>query len=271
MPELPEVETVRRVLKRTVINKKILSAQVYWSNIIAKPDVHEFEKNIRNQTILDVKRYGKWLIFELTDYYLLSHLRMEGKYHIKESEKPKEKHEHVILKLDDGTDLRYNDTRKFGKMYLVDKDKIYKEKPLINLGLEPWDSKLTEDYLKKKFKNKPIKTELLDQNIIVGIGNIYADEILFTSNINPKTIATTLKNKECKEIIDNTRKILSAAIENGGTTIKSYTSSEGVHGRFQTHLLVHTKNECPVCKSKIIKEIVGGRGTYYCPKCQKGR
>lgn len=271
MPELPEVETVRKVLKKEILNKKIISAEIYWSNIIVNPSVKEFKNNIKNQKIIDVKRYGKWLIFELTDYYLLSHLRMEGKYHIKPSAEPKTKHEHIIFKLDDGTDLRYNDTRKFGKMYLITKDKLYKEKPLLNLGLEPWDTNLTIEYLKKHFKNKPIKTELLNQNIIVGIGNIYADEILFLSKINPKTNASTLKNKEYQMIIDNTRKVLSEAIENGGTTIKSYTSSEGVHGRFQTHLLVHTKDECPVCKRKIIKEVVGGRGTYYCSKCQKER
>ncbi|MBR3209837.1 MAG: DNA-formamidopyrimidine glycosylase [Bacilli bacterium] len=271
MPELPEVETVRKVLKKVLPNKKILSAKVYWSNIIASPVVEEFEKGIKNQEIVDIKRYGKWLIFDLTDYYLLSHLRMEGKYHIKKTEEKKDKHEHVIFKLNDGTDLRYNDTRKFGKMYLITKDKLYKEKPLLGLGLEPWDSNLTPKYLKEHLKNKPIKTELLNQNVIVGIGNIYADEILFLSKVNPKTPASKLKTKELETLIENTKKVLSEAIENGGTTIKSYTSSEGVHGRFQNHLLVHTKSECPVCKNKIIKEVIGGRSTYYCAKCQKGR
>ena len=122
MPELPEVETVRRALKKEVLNKKILSASIYWSNIIAYPVVKEFENKIKNQIILDINRYGKWLMFELNDYYLLSHLRMEGKYFIRNKEDPKEKHEHVIFHFSDGTDLRYNDTRKFGKMYLIKKD-----------------------------------------------------------------------------------------------------------------------------------------------------
>ncbi len=269
MPELPEVETVRRALKKEVLNKKILSASIYWSNIIAYPEVKEFEKKIKNQVILDINRYGKWLMFELNDYYLLSHLRMEGKYFIKNKKDPKEKHQHVIFHFDDDVDLRYNDTRKFGKMYLIKKEEVYNVKPLKDLGLEPWDIKLTPKYLKEKFHHKPIKTELLDQSIIVGIGNIYADEILFKSKINPLKQAATLTKKDCQNIIDNTRDILSKAIENGGTTIKSYTSSEGVHGRFQSELLVHTKKQCPICKNSISKITVGGRGTYYCKKCQK--
>ena len=119
MPELPEVETVRRVLKREVLNKKILSASIYWDNIIAYPKVKEFERKIKNQTILNIDRYGKWLMFELNDYYLLSHLRMEGKYFIRNTNDLKEKHHHVFFHFNDGTDLRYADTRKFGKMYLL--------------------------------------------------------------------------------------------------------------------------------------------------------
>lgn len=210
-------------------------------------------------------------MFELDDYYLLSHLRMEGKYYIRKSTDPKEKYQHVIFHFSDNTDLRYNDTRKFGKMYLQKKEDAFNEKPLNELGLEPWDKNLTSQYLKQKFHKKPIKTELLDQTIIVGIGNIYADEILFLSKINPKTNATELTTKDLQNIIDFTKQVLEKAIEYGGTTVKSYESSEGVHGRFQQHLLVHTKKECPICHSKITKINVGGRGTYYCEKCQKER
>lgn len=269
MPELPEVETVKNTLKKEVKDKVILSASVYWENIIAYPSVKEFEKKIQNQKINDIQRRGKWLMFELDDYYLLSHLRMEGKYFIKKETDPKEKHQHVIFHFSDNTDLRYNDTRKFGKMYLLNKEVAFNEKPLSDLGLEPWDEKLNSSYLKNKFHKKPIKTELLDQTIIVGIGNIYADEILFLSKINPNKIATDLTDKNYQDIIKFTKQILEKAIEYGGTTVKSYTSAEGVHGRFQQKLLVHTKEKCPVCHSNIIKIKVGGRGTYYCEKCQK--
>lgn len=269
MPELPEVETVRRTLKRQVLHKKIVKSSVYWNNIIAFPDVETFKKQIENQRINDILRRGKWLMFELDDYFLLSHLRMEGKYFIRNLGDERVKHEHVIFLFSDNKELRYHDTRKFGKMYLIPKDEVYQTKPLNELGLEPWDDKLTSDYLKDKFNNKPIKTQLLDQSIIVGIGNIYADEVLFLSGIDPLRPGDSLSDNERLSIIENTRKVLERAIELGGTTVKSYTSSEGVHGLFQTELLVHTKEVCPKCHAEIMKIKVGGRGTYYCPNCQK--
>lgn len=269
MPELPEVETVKNTLKKQVLNKKIILSNIYWDNIIASPKPEEFKEKIKNQIINDVLRRGKWLMFELDDYFLLSHLRMEGKYFIRNIGDERNKHEHVIFTFDDNTELRYHDTRKFGKMYLIEKDKVYNEKPLKDLGKEPWDETLTKEYLKEKLNKKEIKTQLLDQSIIVGIGNIYVDEVLFLSKIHPETKGNELNEKDLENIIKYTRKTLEKAIELGGTTVKSYTSSEGVHGRFQNELLVHTKEICPTCNTKIEKITVGGRGTYYCPKCQK--
>ena len=268
MPELPEVETVKNTLKRQVVGKKIISVYVLY-NMIDKPDIETFKKLVKNQTIIDIKRRGKFLMFELNDYYLLSHLRMEGKYFI---DGDVTIHDHVIFHFDDGI-LKYNDTRKFGRMYLIEKDKVYTEKPLALLGLEPWDSNLTSDYLLSKYKNKrlPIKSILLDQSIIVGIGNIYADEILFKSRINPLKKGCDITAQECDNIIKYTKEILSSAIKLGGTTIKSYESSRGVHGKFQNNLLVHNHegDKCPNCKSIIIKIKVNGRGTYYCKECQR--
>ena len=269
MPELPEVETVKNTLKKQILKKQIKKVEVYWDKIIAIPNAEEFKKEIKGQKINDIERRGKFLIFVLDNYYLLSHLRMEGKYFIRKENDPLEKHQHIVITFEDKTDLRYSDTRKFGKMYLIKKEEIQSKGPLIKLGLEPWDKNLNKKYLREKLKDKPIKTELLDQSIIVGIGNIYADEILFLSKINPEEKAKKLTDKDLENIIENTKTTLEKAIEYGGTTVKTYTSSEGVHGRFQTHLLVHTKEICPVCHEKIIKIKVGGRGTYYCPKCQK--
>lgn len=268
MPELPEVETVKNTLKKQVLYKKIILASVYWDNIIAYPSVEEFSSRIKNQTINNILRRGKWLMFELDDYFLLSHLRMEGKYFIKNKDDLRSKHEHVIFTFSDNTTLRYNDTRKFGKMYLIKKDKVYEEKPLNSLGLEPWDDNLTVSYLRGKLKKKPIKTELLDQSIIAGIGNIYADEILFLSKINPLKISSNLTDRELSDIIKYTKEVLEKAIKKGGTTVRSY-SSNGTHGMFQDELFVHTKNVCKVCGGKIDKINVGGRGTYYCATCQK--
>ena len=273
MPELPEVETVKETLKQKLIGKKILNVNIYHNNIIEYPKIEVFKQNIKNQTINNMDRYGKWLIFVLDDYYLLSHLRMEGKYFFKTNKEERNKHEHVIFTLDDKTELRYMDVRKFGKMHLIKKEDINKQGPFLEMGLEPWNEKLTKDYLKEKYLNKkiPIKTTLLDQSIIVGIGNIYADEILFLSKINPLKSTNTLTNQDLNNIIKNTKEVLEKAIKKGGTTIRSYTSVDGVHGLFQQELYVHGKKDekCKLCQTNIIKIKVGGRGTYYCPQCQK--
>jgi len=273
MPELPEVETVRKTLKLKLIGKKIIECVVYHNNIIEYPTVEEFKKNIINQSFVDIKRYGKWLLFELNDYYLLSHLRMEGKYFFRNKGEQIYKHEHVVFKLDDDTEFRYMDVRKFGKMHLIKKEDIESRGPLLDIGLEPWDKKLDINYLKDKYKNKklPIKSVILDQSIIAGIGNIYANEILYASGINPMKKAVDLTDIELESIINNTKIILGKAIEMGGSTIHSYTSVDGVTGLFQQELKVHLREnqKCDKCGNNIIKITVGGRGTYYCPNCQK--
>ena len=275
MPELPEVETVKETLKKKVLNKIIKDVRVIYPNIIENVDSNTFISNLKNQTIIDITRRGKWLIFHLNDYYLLSHLRMEGKYFLKESSEETTKHQHIIFDFTDNTSLRYNDTRKFGRMYLTTKDKLEELKPIQELGLEPWDPNLTVTYLKDKYKTKrlPIKTVILDQGIITGIGNIYADEILFLSNINPYIPCYKLNSEDLNNIIKNTKITLEKAIQEGGTTIRSYTSDEGITGLFQNNLYVHCREneECQNCKSIILKTRIGGRGTYYCPKCQKER
>ena len=273
MPELPEVETVKETLKLRLIGKKIKGANILWDNIIAYPSKEEFIKQIGNKIITDIKRRGKFLMFDLDDYYLLSHLRMEGKYFLKNKNDEINKHEHVIFDLGDNEELRYMDTRKFGKMYLIKKNDIENIGPLKELGLEPWDDNLTSTYLLNKYKNKklPIKSVLLNQSIVVGIGNIYANEILFLSKINPLKASNLINEEECLDIIKYTKEVLEKAIKLGGTTIRTYSSVDGVHGLFQNELLVHGKDKdnCPVCNEKIHKIKIGGRGTYYCPKCQK--
>ena len=272
MPELPEVETVRRALLSKLKGKTIKEITILHNNVFEGQDVSIIKNEIKDQTINDILRRGKWLEFVLDDYYLLSHLRMEGKYVYRKIEEEIEKHQLVLFNINNEFSLRYRDVRKFGKMHLVKKEDINKS-PLSKLGLEPWDKELSPSYLKEKYKNKslPIKTVLLDQSIIVGIGNIYADEILFLSKINPYKKAKDLNNNELQSIIDNTKQILDKAIEEGGTTIRSYTSEEGVEGHNQNNLYVHQRKDekCLVCDHVIIKDKIGGRGTYYCPNCQK--
>ena len=238
MPEKPEVLTVVSALKSRIVGKSIKDVIVRWDNIIASPSVLEFKKGLIGKTIRSITTRGKFIVIFFDD-----------------------------------EEMRFHDVRKFGKMYLIPKKDVYRVLPLKNLGVEFDDSSFTGSYLKEKFKNKklPIKTVLLDQSIIAGIGNIYADEILYSSNINPLEKACVLNIKDCNSIVDSTKVILSHAIKLGGTTIKSFTSSEGVHGLFQNELHVHGKvcGDCLKCGGKILKIKVGGRGTYYCPNCQK--
>lgn len=270
MPELPEVETVLRTLEDRIKGQKILQVKVYWDNIIAYPTVEEFEKEIVGQTFNNFTRRGKFLVFELDDYILISHLRMEGKYYIYQDEQEKSKHDHVIFKLDKCF-MHYNDTRKFGKMYLYKKCEPLEA--ISNLGKEPFDETLTGEYLKQfnKKNNQYVKTTLLDQSMITGIGNIYADEILFACKLNPTRRSMFISIDKWDEIIKATRDILSEAIKAGGTTIRSYTSSLGVTGRFQLNLKVHANEGkmCSNCASIIKKQIYNTRGCNYCENCQK--
>ena len=272
MPEIAEVETVRNTLKTRVLNKRIKSVDVYYNPMI-ESDLDSFKKDLVGESFIDIKRRGKWLIFETEHYYLLSHLRMEGKYFIKDKSEVKDKHEHVIFTFQDDSTLRYADTRKFGRMNLILKQDLDNTECIKKQGLEPGDKELTSDYLLQKFKNKhiPIKTALLDQTIISGLGNIYANEVLFYARINPIKEACKVTKKECERICNGAKEIIREAIEMGGTTIRSYTSSLGVTGRFQQNLKVHKREgeKCTVCGTIIQNIKVGGRSTYFCPKCQK--
>ena len=272
MPEIAEVETVRNTLKSMILNKKIVDVNIIYPKII-ESDVKDFKDILTGRKFIDIDRIGKWLMFDLNDYYLLSHLRMEGKYFVKKSTDDIIKHEHIIISFEDGTDLRYHDTRKFGRMNLVKKSDIDKVEAIKKQGIEANSNKLTKEYLYDKIhkKNIPIKSLLLDQTIISGLGNIYANEVMFDARINPSRLGKDISLNECDLIVKASKKIIDAAIKDGGTTIKSYTSSLGVTGRFQQHLMVHKREgeECKVCGTLIENIKIGGRSTYFCPKCQK--
>ena len=273
MPEKPEVITVVESLKKKILGKRITNCNVYWDNIVASPVSCEFRKRIIGQKINDITTRGKWIVIGLDKDSLLIHLRMEGKFMFRKKGDAFSKHEHVEFLLDDSESFRFHDVRKFGKMYLISKDDVYNVEPLSGIGKEYNDKELTGEYLYNAIhcKRLPIKTVLLDQSIICGIGNIYDDEILFMSKIHPLRKACDVSLEECDVIVKNTRRVLEKAIELGGTTIKSFTSSEGVHGLFQNELLVHGKGgqKCPNCFTILEKIRVGGRGTHYCSNCQK--
>ena len=271
MPELPEVETVKNDLRRHVLGKTIESVDVLYEKIIKDIDVETFKSALKGRTIEDVGRKGKYLLFFLTGAVLVSHLRMEGKYLIKK-DGPPTKHEHVIFRFTDGTSLRYHDVRKFGTMNLFltrNLEEIYRLPPLNKVGFDPFEKELTPESLYERFRRieKPIKSTLLDQTVMSGLGNIYADEVCFLAKIHPGTATNKLSLEQVACLIEYSKQVLTKAIALGGTTIKSFSSHE-ISGRFQNELLVHTKEECPVCKGKILKIKIGGRSTYYCERCQ---
>ncbi|WP_062047806.1 DNA-formamidopyrimidine glycosylase [Bacillus sp. JCM 19034] len=274
MPELPEVETVRRTLKQLVLNKTITAVTVHWGNIIKKPaDPDEFGHALIGQTIQDIHRRGKFLIFEFDHVSLVSHLRMEGRYGLYEKKEEIEPHTHVLFSFTDQTELRYQDVRKFGTMHLFKKGEELKALPLSQLGVEPFSTEFTVDLMRATFERtqRTVKSVLLDQKLVVGLGNIYVDEALFKASILPTRSASTISDKELEDLHRAIISTLKEAIELGGSSIKSYVNGQGEMGMFQQNLAVYGQKDqpCVICGTSIKKIVVASRGTHYCIKCQK--
>ncbi|WP_339060119.1 DNA-formamidopyrimidine glycosylase [Tepidibacillus marianensis] len=274
MPELPEVETVRRGLEVVIIGKQIKDIQIFYPGIIRTPqDSEQFKFLLIGQTIEAMGRKGKYLLFHLTDYTLVSHLRMEGKYIY--TENPNEtfdQHIHVIFSFTDGTQLRYRDVRKFGTMDVVLKEKVMELEAIKKLGQEVIDPQFDQKRFKQQVQQRtaPIKQILLNQEIVSGLGNIYVDDSLALSKIHPLRIGKSLTNKEINTLIAAMKTILEKAIEKGGSTIRTFETFYG-RGSMQDHLIVYgrTGKPCLYCGTPIEKIRVAGRGTHFCPSCQK--
>ncbi len=273
MPELPEVETVKNIINPLIKGKTIDYIDIFYDRLI-QSNLNEFKEKLINQTITEVTRYGKFLFIHLTSsYVIITHLRMEGKFRFNiDKSLARIKHTSLIFYFKDGSALSFDDTRKFGLMYLTDENN-YKNVPMIKkLGVEANKVNISDmPSLYKKFnRKKPIKELLLDQTILCGIGNIYADEICYLSNINPFTPGNLLNTKNIDDIVKNAKITLEKAIQAGGSTIHSFHPSEGVDGKFQEELLCYGRvNQiCPKCGTKFHKEFIGGRGTTFCPNCQ---
>lgn len=290
MPELPEVETVRRVLNLWCKDQIIKKVHVYYNRVLENSDEQSLNALICSKKILDVNRRGKFLVFDLGDYVLLSHLRMEGKWHygffvgqvgleglefnpLTKNDDKDQKHVHLAIELENNQLLMYHDVRKFGKVGVYKKEDYEQNSPLCKLGKEPFDETLTADELKEKFKDckMSLKQMLLSQEFIAGVGNIYADEIAFKLSLLPTTPVKDLSLSQCDELIKETRIVLAKAIELGGSTIKSYHAANNVDGKFQNELLVYGKGgeHCVRCGHILYKTTLNGRGTTYCPSCQK--
>ena len=274
MPELPEVETVKEALNQTVKGQTIKDIELRYEPMVKNMSADEFKEKLINQTIQEVSRRGKYLVFHFDDYQLLSHLRMEGKYFYVDSDFELNPHVHAIFTLENGKRLLYQDTRKFGTYHLYDKAiDLETTAPFKVLGLEPFATEFTPSYVKEKIQNKkkPIKSLLLDQTVVCGLGNIYVDEVLYRARLHPLTSSSELTDKDIENVVKYTVEVLARAIELGGTTIRTFRSSHGVSGTFQNELLVHQRKgeNCYECHTPIEKIKVGGRGTYFCPTCQK--
>lgn len=269
MPELPEVETVKRELCKSILGKTFSSPVIYYKPLI-KTDYSLFIEDIKGKEILSIARKGKFLIFHLSgEKKLLFHLRMEGKIFIENTESHSLSHLSLFIPFEnDENGLAFYDVRKFGCIYYLNEKE---QGPLLHVGKEPFDITLDELYPLYRTKDEYIKVLLMNQSLMSGIGNIYADEILFASRISPFKKGTALTKEEISTLLENSKKILSEAIESKGSTVRSYKASEHVKGSFQQFLKVYSREgeECLSChKAKIEKRKLDGRGTSYCPFCQ---
>ena len=273
LPELPEVETVKRGLQEIIKAATIKSVDIYWPKIITGEHTgNEFAALLENETIQGINRRGKFLLFYLDNWTLISHLRMEGKYEVVASEAPLKKHTHVIFHLADGRDLRYLDVRKFGRMVLVPLGQEINYPGIRRLGPEPvigeFDQKEFIAALNKH--KKAIKPLLLDQTIVTGLGNIYVDETLFRAGIHPMRSANQLTKEEVEKLFQAIILVLKEAVNAGGTTVRTYKNALGEIGNFQFSLNVYGRKgePCPNCGHPIKKITVAQRGTHFCEYCQ---
>jgi formamidopyrimidine-DNA glycosylase len=276
MPELPEVETVRRTLERLVRGKSIAEVEVLLPRIIRRPAEPEaFTRALVGQSIQRIERRGKFLQFILDDMILISHLRMEGRYGLFTPIDHVEKHTHVIFRFTDQTELRYKDVRQFGTMDLWRFDEVEQSSPLAKLGVEPLSEAFTFKTFVTRFQGRTtkIKPLLLNQEIITGLGNIYVDEVLHQARIHPEQTADTLSRQAWRRLYEAIRDILGKAVDAGGSSVKSYVDGQGEQGTFQAQLHVYGRQgqACVRCGAVILKMVVGGRGTHLCPSCQSVR
>lgn len=277
MPEGPEVQTVLNDLASRLQGVVIEKAQILYPKICANMDARVFEKRLEGQRFEAFHRHGKYLVFVMTSLDWICHLRMEGKLFVTDSlpeEEKVRKHIHAVFALSNGKQLCYMDTRKFGRMYLYERTADWQSLPVFQrIGPDVLDPALKAEDLALRAAGRalPVKSFLLDQSVIAGIGNIYADEILFASRIDPRKPAKTLSLAQWKAILANARSILQSAIEQRGTTIRSFSSGNHEPGSFQNFLKVHQRKgqPCPNCGVPIEQIRVGQRSTYYCPVCQK--
>jgi formamidopyrimidine-DNA glycosylase len=271
MPELPEVETTRRGVAPHVVGRRIAALHVYDSRL-RWPVPADLAQRLVGRTIEVVDRRSKYLLFRMGPDTLLVHLGMTGSLRVFHKAPARRAHDHVDLVMDDGTLLRYNDPRRFGAMLWLPAPAA--EHPLLaRLGPEPFDRSFDAAYLWRALRNRTaaIKLALMDNGVVVGVGNIYASESLFRAGIRPTTPARKVSRPRLARLVEGVRAVLTEAIAKGGSTLRDYVDARGEPGYFQLDYFVYGRagEPCRVCGRTIRERRLGGRASYYCPRCQR--
>jgi formamidopyrimidine-DNA glycosylase len=270
MPELPEVETIRRALRNgqkdspSLIGREIIAAQLFWERTLAAPSPNLFKKRIIGQIVQEIDRRAKYLLLRLSKDTLVIHLRMSGDLLVENSADPIAAHHRMVLIFDEELRLAFNDPRKFGRVWLLEDPNTL----LNSLGPEPLAPSFNAEKLFQRLnsRRRQLKPLLLDQNFIAGLGNIYADEALHRAGLHPKVIASTLTYEQAKHLYRSIREVLNEGIDRSGASIDWVYRG----GDFQNHFRVYqqTGEPCPRCGTSIERITVGQRGTHFCPQCQ---
>lgn len=273
MPELPEVENLVRQLKSSIQDNVICSAMVL-SPTLRQPISGDLSKNTTNAKINEIRRRAKYIIIDLdNDYSLVIHLGMTGRINIIKGSYKEQKHDHIIMQLSDDVKMLYNDPRRFGLVLLVSTIDLAQHQLFNHLGLEPLTEEFDSNYLLSNLKNKKssIKNALMNNQIIVGVGNIYASEALFLAHIRPNRLSNSISKNEAELLVNAIKKILQQAIDSGGSSIRDFVSIDNNKGGFQKLFKIYGKKgqPCVICGSVIEKIIQAGRSSFFCPECQR--
>lgn len=273
MPELPEVETIRCSLEPKIIGLRIRKVAVFNEKTIKSPTPHLFAASLQGEEITGLGRWGKYLIIEIgSSMVLVVHLRMTGRLILAAPGVSVSKYTRIVFCLDQGKELHFHDVRKFGTMHLVKRQHLDDFPPFRALGCDALDPRLTLNVFMDRIKGRSgqVKGLLLNQSFIAGIGNIYANEILWKAGIQPQRPANSLNLWEQELLYQGMRDVIELAIKHHGTTLRDYVDGDGNRGEFQNMLSVHGREgePCPSCGKSIVRIKQGGRSTYFCPSCQ---
>ena len=276
MPELPEVETIRRDLSKTIVGRTITKAKAYDEKILVDIGKRTFARRLKGKTITSLRRQGKVLIIELSSgLCLLVHLRMTGRLYTVSSDEALPRHTRATLHLDNGQRLVFVNPRRLGRLEMGVSSQSGACCLLANTGMDALSPELNEDLIEELLRSHsiPIKKFLLNQRYIAGIGNIYASEILFRSRIHPGRPANSLRASERRKLLKTIRRVLEEAIKHGGTTVRDYRTGEGREGAYQHKLRVYGREgkRCTRrgCRATVVRMKHAGRSTYFCPECQR--